>query len=233
MIRTGEQYRDSIRDGRQVWINGERVKDVTTHPDVPAPGRCAGAHLRQLRTVSPFRKHRRFVRGFMSIACMIVASMTRTRDRRAVDRRLSVIQRSWSVPVPTRLGRPDQAARHAVESQPPRPKMLAHRPRPQRSARAAHARGWNHEIAGDQLEPLVFAREASLAQGMDRGTGRGLVPEPVAELPARRLAEAGGRCFEVVSFHIIDGETQQQRRRERLPGALITLYRGTEISLTF
>jgi len=32
MIRTGEQYRDSIRDGRQVWINGERVNDVTTHP---------------------------------------------------------------------------------------------------------------------------------------------------------------------------------------------------------
>ncbi len=32
MIRTGQQYRDSIRDGRQVWINGERVRDVTTHP---------------------------------------------------------------------------------------------------------------------------------------------------------------------------------------------------------
>src|SRR6516162_1035863 len=32
MIRTGAQYRDSIRDGRQVWINGERVKDVTAHP---------------------------------------------------------------------------------------------------------------------------------------------------------------------------------------------------------
>src|ERR1700723_2556274 len=31
MIRTGQQYRDSIRDGRQVWINGERVPDVTTH----------------------------------------------------------------------------------------------------------------------------------------------------------------------------------------------------------
>jgi 4-hydroxyphenylacetate 3-monooxygenase len=31
MIRTGEQYRDSIRDGRQVWINGERVADVTSH----------------------------------------------------------------------------------------------------------------------------------------------------------------------------------------------------------
>jgi 4-hydroxyphenylacetate 3-monooxygenase len=32
MIRTGQQYRDSIRDGRQIWINGERVNDVTTHP---------------------------------------------------------------------------------------------------------------------------------------------------------------------------------------------------------
>lgn len=31
MIRTGDQYRDSIRDGRRVWINGERVADVTTH----------------------------------------------------------------------------------------------------------------------------------------------------------------------------------------------------------
>jgi 4-hydroxyphenylacetate 3-monooxygenase len=32
MIRTGRDYRESIRDGRQVWINGEKVKDVATHP---------------------------------------------------------------------------------------------------------------------------------------------------------------------------------------------------------
>jgi 4-hydroxyphenylacetate 3-monooxygenase len=32
MIRTGAEYRESIRDGRQVWIDGERVSDVTTHP---------------------------------------------------------------------------------------------------------------------------------------------------------------------------------------------------------
>lgn len=32
MIRTGDEYRESLRDGRQVWINGERVKDVTRHP---------------------------------------------------------------------------------------------------------------------------------------------------------------------------------------------------------
>lgn len=32
MIRTGQEYRDSLRDGRMVWIDGERVKDVTRHP---------------------------------------------------------------------------------------------------------------------------------------------------------------------------------------------------------
>ena len=30
-LRTGEDYRESLRDGREVWINGERVKDVTRH----------------------------------------------------------------------------------------------------------------------------------------------------------------------------------------------------------
>ncbi|MGH1480587.1 MAG: 4-hydroxyphenylacetate 3-hydroxylase family protein [Geminicoccales bacterium] len=32
MIRTGDDYRASIRDGRDVWINGERVEDVPAHP---------------------------------------------------------------------------------------------------------------------------------------------------------------------------------------------------------
>src|SRR5918994_5678859 len=31
MIRTSDEYRESIRDGREVWINGQRVTDVTTH----------------------------------------------------------------------------------------------------------------------------------------------------------------------------------------------------------
>jgi 4-hydroxyphenylacetate 3-monooxygenase len=29
---TGAEYMESIRDGREIWIYGERVKDVTTHP---------------------------------------------------------------------------------------------------------------------------------------------------------------------------------------------------------
>jgi 4-hydroxyphenylacetate 3-monooxygenase len=32
MLRTGDEYRESIRDGREVWIDGERVTDVTRHP---------------------------------------------------------------------------------------------------------------------------------------------------------------------------------------------------------
>jgi 4-hydroxyphenylacetate 3-monooxygenase len=32
MIRTGDEYRESLRDGREVWMNGERIDDVTGHP---------------------------------------------------------------------------------------------------------------------------------------------------------------------------------------------------------
>jgi len=32
MIRTGEAYRAGLRDGREIWIDGERVADVTAHP---------------------------------------------------------------------------------------------------------------------------------------------------------------------------------------------------------
>ena len=32
MLRTGDEYRESIRDDREVWMNGERIKDVPSHP---------------------------------------------------------------------------------------------------------------------------------------------------------------------------------------------------------
>jgi 4-hydroxyphenylacetate 3-monooxygenase len=32
MIRTGQHYKDSLSPEREIWVNGERVKDVTTHP---------------------------------------------------------------------------------------------------------------------------------------------------------------------------------------------------------
>jgi aromatic ring hydroxylase len=36
---TGEEYIESLRDSREVWIYGERVKDVTTHPAFRNPVR--------------------------------------------------------------------------------------------------------------------------------------------------------------------------------------------------
>ena len=32
MIRKGSEYIDSIRANRDVYMNGEKVKDITTHP---------------------------------------------------------------------------------------------------------------------------------------------------------------------------------------------------------
>jgi aromatic ring hydroxylase len=32
MIRTAEVYREGLRDGREVWMDNERVADVTKHP---------------------------------------------------------------------------------------------------------------------------------------------------------------------------------------------------------
>src|SRR5690625_3714586 len=29
---TGKEYLESLKDNREIWINGEKVKDVTTHP---------------------------------------------------------------------------------------------------------------------------------------------------------------------------------------------------------
>ena len=31
-VRTGKQFLEGIRDGREIWLEGERVDDVTTHP---------------------------------------------------------------------------------------------------------------------------------------------------------------------------------------------------------
>jgi 4-hydroxyphenylacetate 3-monooxygenase len=31
-IRTGAEYLEGLRDGREIWLGGERVADVTTHP---------------------------------------------------------------------------------------------------------------------------------------------------------------------------------------------------------
>src|SRR6266700_261075 len=36
---TGDEYIDSLRDGREIYLYGERVKDVTSHPAFRNPAR--------------------------------------------------------------------------------------------------------------------------------------------------------------------------------------------------
>jgi len=85
---------------------------------------------------------------------------------------------------------------------------------PGSSARTAHARCRHHEITGDQFEPLVVARQTRLAQCMDRGARRGLVPEPVAELAAP--GATGKRTFGTGLLRIepkVAATTRSRRRR--------------------
>jgi 4-hydroxyphenylacetate 3-monooxygenase len=42
-IRRGEEYLESLRDGRRLWLMGERVDDVTTHPALAGCARSVAA----------------------------------------------------------------------------------------------------------------------------------------------------------------------------------------------
>jgi len=61
-LRTGAQYLDALRDGREVWLNGERVEDVTRHPQLAGCARslaenfdlqCDPVHRAVLTATSP------------------------------------------------------------------------------------------------------------------------------------------------------------------------------------
>ena len=42
-IRRGEEYLESLRDGRRLWLMGQRVEDVTTHPALAGCARSVAA----------------------------------------------------------------------------------------------------------------------------------------------------------------------------------------------
>ncbi|QGZ51090.1 4-hydroxyphenylacetate 3-monooxygenase [Streptomyces sp. QHH-9511] len=45
MTRSGREYLEGLRDGREIWLDGERIKDVTTHPAFRATAASfAGLH---------------------------------------------------------------------------------------------------------------------------------------------------------------------------------------------
>ena len=42
-IRRGEEFLESLRDGRRVWLRGELVKDITAHPSLRGCARSVAA----------------------------------------------------------------------------------------------------------------------------------------------------------------------------------------------
>ena len=89
MLRTGEQYRSSIRDGREVWIGGERVEDVPSHP-MFKPLVDIRARIYDLAHEAPTRDLLSYEEPETGERHSIALKLPRTRDdwqakRRAVD----------------------------------------------------------------------------------------------------------------------------------------------------
>ena len=95
-IRTGKQLLDSLRDGREGWIDGERVRDVTTDPRLrggaetmallydmqhepdlidemtfvsPATGDRVGLSYIEPRSIADLEARRRMVKRWMDATC--------------------------------------------------------------------------------------------------------------------------------------------------------------------
>ena len=89
MIRTGDEYRESLRDGREVWIDGERVEDITVHPAFK-PVVDVRARIYDLAHEEATRDVMSFVDEESGERCATGSKAPRTKDdwrdkRRAVD----------------------------------------------------------------------------------------------------------------------------------------------------
>lgn len=96
MIRTGDDYRESIRDGREVWMNGERITDVTTHPAFK-PAVDARAAIYDMQHRPELAETMTYVAETTGERCAIALKLPRTRQdwadkRAAVDRVMDEIR---------------------------------------------------------------------------------------------------------------------------------------------
>ena len=89
MIRTGDEYRASLQDGRDVWMNGERIKDVTSHPAFK-PAVDARARIYDIQHEPEFAERMTYVDEGCGERCAIGLKLPLTRQdwadkRQAVD----------------------------------------------------------------------------------------------------------------------------------------------------
>ncbi len=108
---TGARYLDSLRDGREVWLDGEKVEDVTTHPAFRGMVHEL-ARIYDLQHTDAYREDMTFVSPDTGNRCSLSWLLPRSRDDLKRKRRNSEI---WNEQCWGQLGRgPDILAPYII-----------------------------------------------------------------------------------------------------------------------
>jgi len=108
---TGARYIESLKDGREVWLDGQKVEDVTTHPAFRGMVREL-ARIYDLQHTEPYRDEMTFVSPETGHRCSISWLLPRDRDDLKRKRRNSEL---WNEQCWGQLGRgPDILAPYII-----------------------------------------------------------------------------------------------------------------------
>ena len=158
MILTGEEYRASIRDGRAVWIDGERVDDVTTHPAF-RPAVDARARIYDLAHEPATRDVMTYADEETGEPCAIGGKLPVSRDdwerkRRAVDTVMDDLRGVVTRVGDETVGRDVVAVRRPGRAQRGRPDLRREHPPPRapHGPRRSLPRVGQHRPQGRPLE---------------------------------------------------------------------------------
>ncbi len=81
MLKTGAEHLKSLRDGRVVYIGGEKVDDVTTHPAFRAAAGARGLESPALRVgVADHPQRRLSLRSLSDLECPLLLPIRKQPD---------------------------------------------------------------------------------------------------------------------------------------------------------
>jgi 4-hydroxyphenylacetate 3-monooxygenase len=108
---TGKRYIDSLKDGREVWLDGEQIQDVTTHPAFTGMVHEL-ARIYDLQHTEAYRDHMTFVSPETGTRCGLSWLLPRCHEDLQKKRRNSEI---WNAQCWGQLGRgPDILAPYII-----------------------------------------------------------------------------------------------------------------------
>ena len=108
---TGARFIESLKDGREVWLDGEKVQDVTTHPALSGIAHEL-ARIYDLQATDEYRDQMTFVSPETGNRCSLSWLLPRSMQDLKKKRRNSEVwnEQSWG-----QLGRsPDILAPHII-----------------------------------------------------------------------------------------------------------------------